>query len=149
MATYPEVLVTPDTPTIKFNTPREQVDLDKELPRILHAQGWGCGTYFNVQFLNHEKTKVISCARFVVVEVSESAETSDANPYQPITKTVFTRQAEQIGDWWTKQSVPVLDYSAGLVAGPQMSAREVTERFAEHSEVSAAPARRGRPPKAA
>jgi hypothetical protein len=101
MVIHPEVIVTPDTPTIKFREPREQVDLSKELPRILNAQGWGCGTYFNVQFLNHEKTKLLACGRFVVIEETESLHTSDANPYQPMTKTMIARCAEQIGDWWT------------------------------------------------
>lgn len=101
MVIYPEVVITPDTPTVKFHQPRDKVDLDLELPRILIAQGWGCGTYFNVQFLNHGKTKLLACARFVVTEESETSHTSDANPYQPMTKTVFSRKAEQIDDWWT------------------------------------------------
>ena len=100
MLIYPDIQATPDCPTIKFYQPREQVDLNKELPRILHAQGWGCGTYFNVQFLNHEKTKLLACGRFVVSEELESLQTNDANPYQPMTRTVFSRMAEQIGDWW-------------------------------------------------
>lgn len=100
MLIYPDIQATPDSPTIKFYQPRDQIDLSKELPRILHTQGWGCGTYFNVQFLNHEKTKLLSCGRFVVSEEVETLHTNDANPYQPMTKTVFSRSAEQIGDWW-------------------------------------------------
>ena len=101
MVIHPEVIPTPDTPTVRFREPRELVDLEKELPRILHTQGWNCGTYFNVQFLNHEKTKLLVCGRFVVTEEVESVQTSDSNPYQPMTKTVFSRRAEQIGEWWT------------------------------------------------
>lgn len=106
MVIYPEIIVTPDTPTIKFHQPREQVDLNKELPRILHAQGWGCGTYFNVQFISHDKTKLLACAKFVVAEEVETLHTSD-NQYQPMTKTVFSRRAERITDWWppTRDSV--------------------------------------------
>lgn len=100
MVIYPEVIVTPDTPTVKFSSPREQVDLDKELPRILSTQGWGCGTFFNVIFTNHEKTKLLSCARFVVTEEIENVQTNDSNPYQPITKTVYARSAAQLGEWW-------------------------------------------------
>lgn len=100
MIIHPEIIVTPDLPTIRFKEPREQVDLDKELPRILHTQGWGCGTYFHVQFLNHEKTKLLASATFVVSEEVESIHTNLANEYQPVTRTVFTRKAEQIGDWW-------------------------------------------------
>ena len=90
MIIYPEILVTPDHPTIKFKQPREQVNLDVELPKILHAQGWGCGTYFHVQFLDHDKAKLLASALYVVTEEVETLVTSDANPYQPVTKTVFS-----------------------------------------------------------
>jgi hypothetical protein len=105
MLIYPDIQATPDCPTIKFNQPREQIDLHKELPRILHAQGWGCGTLFNVMFLNHEKTKLLACGRFVVSEEIETIQTNDANPYQPMTRTVFSRRAEQIGDWYPAEPI--------------------------------------------
>lgn len=119
MVIYPEVIVTPDTPTVRFNQPREKINLEVELPRILQAQGWGCGTYFNVQFLNHEKTKVMACARFVVSEELENTTTTDANPYQPMTKTVFTRRAEQIEAWWPHEDVdpPFLEEVTRTVVG--------------------------------
>lgn len=125
MLIYPDIMSTPDCPTIKFNQPREQIDLHKELPRILHAQGWGCGTLFNIMFLNHEKTKLLACGRFVVSEEVETIQTNDANPYQPMTKTVFSRVAMQIGDWWPE--------TAPEIAPPPVLAEE-------HK-------RRGRPPK--
>src|SRR3990172_4674588 len=100
MIIAPEVIVTPDHPTIRFREPREKVDLDIELPRILHAQGWGCGNYFNVQFLSHDKTRLLSSALYVVYQVSETIHTSETNPYQPITKMVFSRKASLIGEWW-------------------------------------------------
>lgn len=135
MVIYPEIQVTPDCPTIKFSQPRDQIDLTKELPRILHAQGWGCGTYFNVQFLNHEKTKLLSCGRFVVSEEIESLQTSDANHYQPMTRTVFSRVAMQIGDWWPEMSKGVMrDGMITDIVHPPL--------------ISDEPKRRGRPPKA-
>ena len=108
MVIAPEVIVTPDLPTIRFREPREQVHLDLELPKILHAQGWGCGTYFHVQFLSHDKTTLLASAKFVVTQVSESIHTTEANPYQPITKTLFSRKTEQIGEWWISESVKAL-----------------------------------------
>ena len=124
MVIYPDIQSTPDSPTIKFNQPRDQIDLEKELPRILHAQGRGCATLFKIMFLNHEKTKLLACGRFVVSEEIETIQTNDANPYQPMTKTVFSRHAEQIGDWWPAENKPdVIDIT-----------------FME-------PKRRGRPPK--
>ncbi len=133
MVIYPDIMSTPDCPTIKFNQPREQVDLHKELPRILHAQGWGCGTLFNIMFLNHEKTKLLSCGRFVVSEEIESIQTNDANPYQPMTKTVFSRGAMQIGDWWPEtEKTNVVEMEPKIVPPPALAE--------EHK-------RRGRPPK--
>ena len=140
MVIYPEIQVTPDSPTIKFSQPRDQVDLSKELPRILHAQGWGCGTYFNVQFLNHEKTKLLACARFVVTEEVETLQTSD-NQYQPMTKTVFSRRAEQISDWWPSVGVMVMPV-------PEKRPGEVTYITSTAEAIPQEPKRRGRPPKA-
>src|SRR3990172_3721770 len=104
-----EVIVTCDFETIRFREPREQVDLDKELPKILHSQGWGCGTYFHVQFVSHDKTTLLASAQYVVSQVSESIHTSEANPYQPITKTIFSRKAELIGEWWFSSSAKIDD----------------------------------------
>ena len=141
MLIYPDIQATPDSPTIKFSQPREQIDLNKELPRILHAQGWGCGTLFNIMFLNHEKTKLLSCGRFVVSEEVESLQTNDANPYQPMTRTVFSRVAMQIGDWW-----------------PEIKAEETKDMLVTWNEPASSvdtnsipvfgsePKRRGRPP---
>lgn len=145
MVVHPEVIVTPDTPTVRFREPREHIDLDKELPRLLHAQGWSCGTYFNVQFLNHEKTKLLACARFVVTEETESVQTSDANPYQPMTKTVFSRKAEQIGEWWTTQKEAI--YSDPL-PGVKIPVGNAGLNFVPEPEEEKQK-RRGRPPKAA
>jgi hypothetical protein len=136
MVIFPEIRVTPDSPTVMFYQPREKVNLDQELPRILATQGWGCGTYFNVQFLNHEKTKLLACARFVVSEESESVRTSSADPYQPVTKTVFSRKADQIGDWWIPESA---DEEPAESPSAASSADEIT----------ATVRRRGRPPKQA
>ena len=133
MLIYPDIMSTPDSPTIKFNQPRDQIDLHKELPRILHAQGWGCGTLFNIMFLNHEKTKLLACGRFVVSEEIETIQTSDANPYQPMTRTVFSRVAMQIGDWWPETEKTNVVEMAQEIAPPPVLAEE-------HK-------RRGRPPK--
>jgi len=103
MIINPELTVTPDTPTVRFREPRENINLDIELPKILHTQGWGCGTYFNVQFISHDRTKLLAAARYVVTEETDRISTSTDNPYQPITKTAYTRKAEQISDWFITQ----------------------------------------------
>lgn len=99
MVIYPEIIVTPDLPTIRFKQPKEQIDLDVEIPKILHAQGWACGTYFNIQFVSHDKTKLLSTALYVVTEEVESLQTNESNPYQPVSRTLISRKAEIIGDW--------------------------------------------------
>lgn len=103
MIIHPIVIVTPDFPTIKFKQPKDQTNLDLELPKILRAQGWLCGTYFNVQFVSHNEEKLLSSALYVVSEAAETLQTNEANPYQPITKTMTLRKAERIGEWWVNE----------------------------------------------
>ena len=98
MVIHPEIIVVPDCPTVKFREPREKVDLDKELPKILHAQGWGSGTYFHIQFFTHDRNKLICEATYVVSEEAEGIHTSD-NQYNPNTRTIYSRKAQIIGEW--------------------------------------------------
>jgi len=101
MITFPEIVITPDCPTVKFRNSREQVDLDVELPKILNSQGWDCGTYFHIQFVDHNRENLLASATFVVTKHAESLQVNESNPYQPITKTVANRKAEIVGEWWT------------------------------------------------
>ena len=104
MVIHPEVLVTPDRPIVCFREQRENVDLSVELPKVLHSQGWGLGTHFNVQFISHDRAMLLASAEFLVTDVRESIHTSEANPYQPMTKMVFARKYKQIGDWWVAKT---------------------------------------------
>mgnify|MGYP001559264246 FL=1 len=131
MIIAPEIVVTPDLPTIRFREPRDRVNLDIELPRILYNQGWGCGTYFHIQFMSHDKNKLLASALFVVSEEVETLHTSDS-AYQPVTKTVFNRKAEQIGEWWhsleltgkekPKEFVHLIPNPEDIVDPPQLKA---------------------------
>jgi hypothetical protein len=112
MIVKPEVIVTPDSPTVMIREPRENVDLDTVLARILNTQGWGIGTYFNVQFISHDRTKLLACAKFVVTEETESLQTSDLNNYQTMTKAVARRKFAQLDPEW------VADPMAADVPGP-------------------------------
>ena len=138
MVIQPEVFVTPDRPVVRFREPREKVDLGNELPKVIHAQGWGIGTYFNVQFIDHDRTTLIASAEFLVTEVREGLHTSEANPYQPVSKTIFMRKFEQIGQWWP--SIGLSDLEGETVEVVNMD---------KPSESITVPPRRGRPPKAA
>lgn len=116
MVIQPEIVVTPDCPTVKFRENHSNVDLDKEIPRILHAQGWEVGTYFHVHFLNHERNKLLKSGAFIVTEVVSALHVSETNPYQPITKEIYTRKAEQVGDWWYASDVVALSPLEGETA---------------------------------
>lgn len=109
MITHPEIAVTPDYPVIKIREPRESTDLAKELPKILHSQGWGIGTFFHVQFINHGRTELLATALFVVSGETEELQTNEANPNQPMTRMVQTRKYDQIGEWWTARGLRDLE----------------------------------------
>jgi hypothetical protein len=104
MIIHPEVITTPDHPTIKFREKPDQVDLDREIWRVVNSQRWSAGTYFHVQFCNHEKTKVLSSAMFIVSEASEKLITNDDNPYAPMSKTAFHYTAHRVSKWWKAET---------------------------------------------
>ena len=144
MVIQPEVFVTPDRPVVRFREPREKIDLAVELPKVLHSQGWGAGTYFHVQFIDHDRTALLASAEFMVTAVTEGIHTSEANPYQPITKTIFMRQFEQIGEWWVSAEQRVIAEQNAI------DKKFLPSRPEElHNEEAKEPHRRGRPPKSA
>jgi len=100
MIIHPDINNTPDRPVIKFRTPKELMDLNLELGRAMKSQGWALGTRFTVQFINHEKTNLLSTAEFVVSDREESFITNDDNPYAPTSKDIVTYRAFQVSDWW-------------------------------------------------
>ena len=110
----PEIFTTPDCPTVKFREGSELVDLNAEMPRILMSQGWGLGTIFVVQFTNHERTKLIKMARFIVDFEDSTIQTFNPDSQQPMTKMVETRTAKQIETWIYPNGAPV-DISTKLV----------------------------------
>lgn len=115
MITQPFIYSTPDCPTVQFRDAPEMVDLDKEIPKILHGQGWGCGTIFHVQFVSHNRDKLVKMAKFIVTEDTETLSTNEDNVYQPLTRTVNLRKAEMIGDWWPDENAPTVEVEKELV----------------------------------
>lgn len=95
---HPKIDPTPDFPVVQFREPREQVKLDEQLPKILRAQGWLCGTYFHVQFVNHENTELLLDALFVVTKAADSLQTSGPDR-APHTKEVILYEVKQIRSW--------------------------------------------------
>jgi hypothetical protein len=110
MVIAPKVFITPDRPVIRFKQPREKTDLDKEIQRVLRAQGWGLGTYFNVQFVSHDETELISQAKYVVSKDCEDFQTNEDNLYNPSSKTVHLREAilVDVGESDSSEALPAI-----------------------------------------
>lgn len=104
MIIRPEIFTTPDCPIVKFR--EVTANLDVEIPRILQTQGWGLGTIFCVQFMNHEKTELIKMARFVVSFEDSSIQTFNPDSQSPMTKLVEARRAKQMEDWFYPNGFP-------------------------------------------
>jgi hypothetical protein len=115
MIIHPRIDITPNRPIVIFREPREQVDLDKALPRILRTQGWACGTFFHIQFQSHKQDKLYSFATYVVTQDDEMLVVNEDNPYQTVTKTAFNYKAEIVGDWWFAEYQEEIDETATTV----------------------------------
>lgn len=118
MIIRPEISVTPDCPTVKFREASETINLDIEIPKLLVTQGWLLGTVFIVQFINSERTKLIKAARFMVVAEDDSLNVANPEGYQPMTKTIYTREAKQMEAWFWPGGEPsaaekVVKWNAG------------------------------------
>lgn len=100
----PEIFTTPDYPIVSFREEQEKINLAEELPKILQAQGWGLGTVFTIQYINHERTNLIKLARFVVCAENVFVQTSNPDGPSPMTKTVEARKAVQIEPWFYTNS---------------------------------------------
>ena len=98
--TRPQIVITPDCPTVKFRVDPQTINLAIELPKILAQQGWALGTMFCIQFINHEETKLIKLARFIVSAEVESMQTFNPDSERPMTKLVQAREATQMEAWF-------------------------------------------------
>lgn len=96
MVIAPEVSVTPDRPVVRFREPRDKLNLAKELQRVVQMQGWGVGTYFNVQFVSHNRENLLAECAFLVTCDAEELKTNDENPYSPKTHTAHIKTIKQI-----------------------------------------------------
>jgi len=99
----PDIFITPDCPTVKFREEPENINLAVEVPKILTQQGWGLGTIFCIQFINHDRTKLIKFARFIVSTENSSLQTFNPDGPQPMTKLVEAREACQMEAWFYPQ----------------------------------------------
>lgn len=105
----PQIVITPDCPTVKFREDPTTINLAIELPKILAQQGWSLGTMFCIQFVNHEETKLIKFAKFVVSSEEESMHTFNPESAAPMTKLIQSRTAKQTEGWFYPDGAPVKD----------------------------------------
>jgi hypothetical protein len=113
MKIHPQVIVSPDRPTVIFREPFDKVDLAVEIPKVINRELWGCGTYFNVQFVSHDRSKLLYSGMFVVTEELETIAVNEDDPYQPVTRSRARRKAACVGDWWVGEKSEV-QWNAGL-----------------------------------
>lgn len=118
--TRPEIFITPDFPTVKFREDPETINLAIEVPKILAQQGWGLGTIFCIQFINHERTKLIKLARFIVSSENESLHTFNPDSERPMTKLIQAREARQMEAWF----YPNPEVAAGTKVNWNVGAKE-------------------------
>lgn len=127
MIISPEIIVTPDYPRVMLREAEEKVDLDTELPRILQTQGWEVGTPFYLQFISHDRSRLLSMALYVVTERIESLQTSEANPQQPVTRAVSTRRWAKIADLYREKAAPEAQNGLEVRWNPGKQAHEVLD----------------------
>lgn len=96
----PTVTTVTDNPIvqIKLDPAEDEVDLDALLQEVLIRFEFVLGTAFDFQFLNLQGTRVMALRRYVVTEVTEQVATSRMSHYQTMTKTIYNRRCEPIGD---------------------------------------------------
>lgn len=99
MILNPWINPTPNRPTVQIREPFDKVDLNKELPRILKAQGWAVGVYFDIQFIDRVGHQLLRDATFVVTADDEVLTTTEEGMYRTKTESVPQYKFEQISDW--------------------------------------------------
>ena len=107
----PVISTTPDSPIVTFREDPKNINLDIEIPKLLVSQGggWELGTIFSVRFVNHERTKLIKVARFIVTLEDSSIQTFSPDGPQPMTKLVEAREVRQIENWFYPDRVLLED----------------------------------------
>ena len=99
MIVKPQIIATPDCPTVMFRESAEAFDVEEEVRKALHRQGWGIGTRFNVHLVNHEATELLATASYIVTGEIEDYQTRDVDGYTSMSKTVYRRKCARLGEW--------------------------------------------------
>ena len=114
MIVKPQIITTPDNPTVMFREAAEAFDLEDEVLKVVHRQGWGLGTRFSVHLINHEATELLKTATYVVTGEVEDYQTRDVDGYQSMSKTIYRRKCALLGDWTEIQPAKKAEKTAPL-----------------------------------
>lgn len=144
MIIKPEIVTTPDHPIVFVREPAEVVDLKKLLDETLYRQGWGLGTKFSLHFVDHDRTRVLATADFLVSEEREEHRTMDVSPDQTMSKTVQVRKWLQLGPWRTLDAAtpvggePVVKWNVGARKHEVLVNGEVVSAYDDKAAAEAA-----------
>ena len=84
---------------VKCIPDEDEIDVATLLGHSLARFEFIIGTSFDLQFLSMDGTQLLGIRRYIVNEVTDRIATSDINHYQTLSKTIFDRKCEPIGDW--------------------------------------------------
>ncbi len=84
---------------VKCIPEEDEIDVAALLGHSLARFEFIIGTSFDLQFLSMDGSQLLGIRRYIVNEVKDRISINDVNHYQTLSKTVFDRKCEPIGDW--------------------------------------------------
>ncbi len=84
---------------VKCIPSEDEIDVAALLGHSLARFEFIIGTSFDLQFLSMDGSQLLGIRRYIVNEVTDRIAVNDVNHYQTLSKTVFDRKCEPIGDW--------------------------------------------------
>lgn len=84
---------------VKCIPSEDEIDVASLLGHSLARFEFIIGTSFDLQFLSMDGSQLLGIRRYIVNEVTDRIAVNDVNHYQTLSKTVFDRKCEPIGDW--------------------------------------------------
>jgi len=85
---------------VKCIPSEDEIDVATLLGHSLARFEFIIGTSFDLQFLSMDGSQLLGIRRYIVNEVKDRIAVNDVNHYQTLSKTIFDRKCEPIGDWF-------------------------------------------------
>ncbi len=83
---------------VKCIPEEDEIDVATLLGHSLARFEFTIGTSFDLQFLSMDGSQLFGIRRYIVTEVKQRLHVNDINHYQTMSKTVYDRKCEPIGD---------------------------------------------------